>query len=90
VRHAWVGLLLPLIEGQVQTEYAVAQQVVSHALVTAPSAYAVEGTAAIGVLESANPEAAAWWRQNAPEVLAAGYQLIFPAEVCERLDDLAA
>lgn len=90
VRQAWVGLLLPLIEGQVQTEYVVAQQAVSHQPVTAPSACAVEGKAAVEILESANPEAAAWWRQNAPEVIAAGYQLIFPAEVCERLDDLGS
>ena len=89
VRQAWVGLLLPLIQGQVQTENVLAQQAVSHQPVAAPSAYAVEAKAAIELLESANPEAAAWWKQNAPEVLAPGYQLIFPAEVCERLDDLA-
>src|SRR5262245_53218441 len=89
-RQAWVGLLLPLIEGQVQSEYTVAQQAVSHTPVTAPSAYAVEGKVAVDILASANPEAAAWWRQNVPEILAAGYQLIFPAEVCERLDDLGA
>ncbi|MCI0680791.1 MAG: hypothetical protein L0Y71_01695 [Gemmataceae bacterium] len=88
VRQAWIGLELPLIEDQTQTEYVVAQQVLSHQPVTAPAGYAVEGKTAVEILESAAPEAAAWWRQNAPEALTPGYQLIFPAEVCDRMDDL--
>src|SRR5207253_2971180 len=90
VRRAWVGLELPLIVGQVHTEHIAAQQAVSHQAVNAPNSYAVEGRAAVAILEAASPDAAAWWRQNAPHVLASGYQLIFPADVCERLDDLDA
>jgi len=90
VRRAWIGLELPLIVGQVQTENITAQQAVSHQTVHAPHGYAVEGPAAIAILAAASPDAADWWRQNAPHVLASGYQLIFPAIVCERLDDLAS
>ena len=90
VRQAWVGLELPLIQGQVETDNLPAQQVLSRQRVHPPGSYAVEGKAAIKILDSASPEAARWWRENAPDILAPGYQLVFPAEVCERLDDLGA
>jgi hypothetical protein len=32
---------------------------------------------------SVRPSAAAWWRSHAPHTLANGYQLLFPADVCE-------
>jgi hypothetical protein len=89
-RRAWVGLELPLIAGQVAPNNGSAQEAVSRQAVYVSQGYAVDGKTAIAILESASPDAAAWWRQNAPEVLATGYQLVFPAEVCERLDDLAA
>ena len=60
----------------------------SHAPAFAPAAYAVDGKTALDFLASASPDAAAWWRENAPEISSSGYQLVFPAEVCERLDDL--
>jgi hypothetical protein len=88
VRQAWVGLELPLILDQTRPEHMAVQGAVSQQPVAAPAGYAVEGKAAIAVLESANAEIASWWRENAPHVLAPGYQLVFPAEVCERLDDL--
>jgi hypothetical protein len=87
-RRAWVGLELPLIAGQVLPENVAAQEALSRQAVYVATGYAVDGQTAIAILESANPEAAAWWRQHAPDVLAPGYQLVFPAEVCERLDDL--
>jgi hypothetical protein len=90
VRRAWVGLELPLIVGQVHADKGTALGVLSHQAVNAPPGYAVEGKAAIAILASANAEIAAWWRQNAPDIAAPGYQLIFPAEVCERLDDLGS
>jgi hypothetical protein len=88
VRRAWIGLELPLILDQVQPEKMAVEGALSHQPVDAPPGYAVDGKAAIAVLESANAEIAAWWRENAPNVAAPGYQLVFPAEVCERLDDL--
>jgi hypothetical protein len=88
VRYAWMGLELPLIQGQVRSERLAAEQVLSHRPVAPPLSYAVDGRTAIEILASASPEAAAWWRQWAPAVLAPGYQLVFPAADCERLDDL--
>jgi hypothetical protein len=88
VRAAWVGLELPLIVGQVRPEEGPAQQAVSRQQVNVPEGYAVDGKTAVETLESASSEAASWWRSNAPDVLAPGYQLVFPAHVCERLDDL--
>ncbi len=90
VRQAWIGLELPLVAGQVRAGSGNAQGVLSGEAVAAPPAYAVEGRAAIAILQAACPDAAAWWRENVPLVLASGSQLVFPAEVCERLDDLGS
>ncbi len=87
VRQAWVGLALPVVAGQSEAANLTAQQVLSGRSVGAPLSYAVDGPAAIAILNAASPKAAAWWRQNAPEALVAGYQLVFPAEVCERADE---
>jgi hypothetical protein len=88
VRRAWVGLELPLIQGQTRVETMTAQEVLSRHEVNALPGYAVDGKTAVEILASANPEVARWWRENAPDILAPGYQLVFAAEVCERLDDL--
>jgi hypothetical protein len=90
VRRAWVGLELPLIPGQVHVERITAQEVLSRHEVNAVPGYAVDGRTAVEILASASPEVARWWRENAPDILAPGYQLIFAAEVCERLDDLGS
>jgi hypothetical protein len=39
----------------------------------------------VRILAATAPEAAAWWRLNAPHVVVGGYLLVFPAEVCERV-----
>jgi hypothetical protein len=88
IRRAWVGLELPLIPGQTRVECLTAQEVLSRHEVDALPGYAVDGRTAVEILASANPEVARWWRENAPDILAPGYQLVFAAEVCERLDDL--
>jgi hypothetical protein len=46
--------------------------------------YAVDGAEAVKILSETSAEAAAWWRDNAPHVLARGYRLIFEAEVCKQ------
>lgn len=88
VRAYWVGLELPLVIGQVCAVAGPAQQVLSRAPVMVAGGYAVDGKAAVEILESANIAAGHWWRTNAPDVLAPGSQIVFPAYVCERLDDL--
>jgi hypothetical protein len=88
VRAAWVGLELPLILKQVRPEDGPAQQAVSRQEVFIANGYAVDGKTAVAMVESASFDAGKWWRDNAPDVLAPGYQMVFPAHVCERLDDL--
>jgi hypothetical protein len=43
----------------------------------------VEGHAAVWLLGEKDPEAAAWWRENAPHTLGPASRLVFPAEVCQ-------
>jgi hypothetical protein len=85
IRLAWVGLELPLAGGQSRAETLSASGVLSEESVEATPAYAVEGSVAVQRLNLVSPEAAAWWRENAPHVLAPGYLLVFPADVCELL-----
>ena len=49
------------------------------------SGYLVEGAKAVEILASHSPTAAEWWREAAPQVVAPGYKLSFPADVCERI-----
>jgi hypothetical protein len=88
VRRAWVGLDLPVIAGQVQPDHGPAFGALSHQRLAMPAGYAVDGPTAIAILQTASPEIAAWWRENVPAAVAPGFQLVFPADVCERLDDL--
>lgn len=83
VRRAWVGLELPLARSQPQSQYLNTVEVLSQEAGPPVLGYIVNGKEAIRCLESGAPEAAAWWRENAPQVLKSGYQLIFPAEACE-------
>jgi hypothetical protein len=51
--------------------------------------YVVPADAALARLERAAPEAAAWWRANAPERIGPEQTFEFPAAVCEELVRLA-
>lgn len=83
VRTAWVGLILPLTDSQVVPDRQVAYGVMSGARTDSPAGFAVNGSRAVQVLSQADPKAAQWWRENAPQVFEQGYELVFPAEVCE-------
>jgi hypothetical protein len=85
VRRAWVGLELPLAPGSTEPQPMAVEGVVSGAAAGTPLGYAVEGWTAISRLDAHASEAAAWWRAHAPHVMEGGYELIFPAEVCERV-----
>jgi hypothetical protein len=83
VRQAWVGVELPTVRREPRAVPAF--QVLSRSHADAGSGYEVSGSAAVAAVAVANPDAADWWRANVPEVLAPGYLLIFPADVCERV-----
>lgn len=48
--------------------------------------YAVEAVSAVGILAKVSPEAAAWWRENTPHLLAPKRYLVFHEEVCRVAD----
>jgi hypothetical protein len=82
IRQAWVGLELPARAEQGDPG---AFDVLSNRSVYCRDCYAVNGAEAVSLLAAHSPDAAQWWRRNAPHVLVGGYDLIFPAEVCEAL-----
>ena len=48
--------------------------------------YAVEALPAVDILAHAHPEAAAWWRENTPHLIAPKRYLVFHEEVCRIAD----
>jgi len=85
IRRAWVGIELPLRRGETEPTYHQSVGVLSQQGPEVTSGYAVDGRAAVAALASQSSVAAAWWRENAPHVVASGYRLFFPSEVCERV-----
>jgi hypothetical protein len=49
------------------------------------SGYAVQSVAALDILATSSPEAAAWWRQNVPYVTDPRQGLVFLAHVCQEV-----
>ena len=99
VRRAWVGLVLPLAPECRGPVEAVGYGVLSRRfelgafrrlwrwLVRRPlRQYAVPTNEAMAILAAAAPDAARWWRENAPDVFAAGNKFWFAAEACEELE----
>jgi hypothetical protein len=84
IRAAWVGLELPLMGGATGPRTLSAAGVLSGKGTVCVLGYVVSGKAAVELLAAHAPDAAAWWRTNAPHVLHDGYPLIFPADVCQK------
>lgn len=102
VRQAWVGLRLPLLLFHGKSKSLKIAGVLTgpkgflDRLATLFSGryeqrngYAISVLEAIAVLEGANPQAAAWWRQNAPHLVRPGKAFMFPVEVCLKEHDAA-
>jgi hypothetical protein len=85
IRRAWVGVKLPLRRWETKPDLHLTEGVLYRQTSTMTSGYAVNGRAAVEALASHSPEAAAWWRTHAPHVVARGYRLWFPLDVCERV-----
>lgn len=90
VRQQWVGLVLPLAPAHARVRTAPTFGVLTAPRSTLARlvgilrgqsvrkrGYAVESARAIEVLHSAHPEAAAWWRANAPHMLRPGRYFLF-------------
>lgn len=93
VRKAWVGLVLPLAEGEGGRRTLPVFGVISAprtrwriflALLlrrfTRADGYVVDAPTAIERLAQSSPEAADWWRSNAPHLLQEGQRFVFYGE----------
>lgn len=96
VRRAWVGLILPLAQGETGP-----RTLHTGGVLTGPrgcllgwlyvlfgwtkreTGYVVEAKIAIDLLQQKDPTAASWWREHAPHVLLRGYRFVFAATACE-------
>ncbi len=90
VREKWVGLTLPLALGQGARRTLLTSGVLSgpkgflawfgaffRGELTTRSGFPVEVRTAIEVLERSSPEAAKWWRENAPHLLKGRRYFVF-------------
>ncbi len=91
VRGAWVGLVLPLAEGETGPRRETAQGLghLRRIFGVPRWYYVVSADAALNTLERVAPAAAAWWRANAPERVKPGQTFEFPAAGCEKIIRLA-
>lgn len=95
IREAWVGVRVPLplwpsrakpwrssgvLTGP-RTIFARLSALLSGRF-SRREGYAVRVTEAIAALERVRPDAAAWWRENAPHLVRPGKMFVFAAEVC--------
>jgi hypothetical protein len=97
VREKWVGLKLPLAIGkravQARSVGVLTAPKSFFAFLGAlfrgqthvSAGYVVRAAVAVEILESASPDAAKWWRENTPQLLARDRLFIFRKETCELL-----
>jgi hypothetical protein len=85
IREAWIGLELLVSAGQAKHRRQGVFGVLSNRKAGSCDGYSVNGVEAVKLLAAKDRQAAEWWRHNAPHVLRGGYQLVFPAEVCEEV-----
>jgi len=101
VREAWVGLRLPTIDersnAQTWHTIGVVRGPASFfgslfALLVGKTkpvqGFRVASAVAIDLLAEHSPEAAAWWRTNAPRFLEPKRQFLFHAHACRVIDDV--
>ena len=102
VREKWVGLELPLADGDRGPRQTWTSGVLSgprnrlialwwalRGRLTQKSGYAVDAVAAVRILERTAPEAAAWWRQNVPRLQRRGRKFLFAPSACVIVNEAA-
>jgi hypothetical protein len=85
VRAKWIGLILPLSPVSYPQPKSFKLRVSKPTCPPEMIGYCVFVDAAIAVLEQAHPEAAAWWRENAPELFEGSRTWIYDAASCEEV-----
>jgi hypothetical protein len=96
VRRGWVGLELPLemessapVNAKVFGVMSAPQSPFARAIallmgrVSRVTGFVVDPRAAVAILERADPDAAAWWRQYGAHMLQPGRHFVFPDDVGE-------
>jgi len=98
VREKWVGIELPLALRQAHNvhtfgvlsgprSFLAALWRLLTGRSTRRRGYAVEVAAAMAALERVHPDAAAWWRTNAPHLFTRKRYFLFREEECRAVDD---
>src|SRR5215469_5604551 len=91
VREKWIGLELPIVgQGGVYRGVGVTSRPTFLGRLWRTfsgkaemiDGYVVDARRAVEILEAAHPEAAAWWRENTPRILAQGRRFIFKRDSC--------
>src|SRR5580700_3492001 len=94
VRQAWIGIVLPVAAPSKWLWRTVGVVSGSNplkrlaALISPPktAGYGVHSATAIAILEQTAPEAAQWWRDNAPRTLRADHIFVFHSTACDEFD----
>jgi hypothetical protein len=98
VRQKWVGLDLPVVRYAAHRKFlafgvlSIPQSwpaqwaAILRGRAERVAGYAVEAALAVGILAKVNPDAAAWWRENTPHLIAPKRYLVFHEEVCRIAD----
>jgi hypothetical protein len=98
VREKWVGVELPVARySSARTFYAYGVLSLPRTWVAQwwgivrgragrISGYAVESLRAVDILSASSPEAATWWRENTPHLIAPDRYLVFHEQACRIVD----
>jgi hypothetical protein len=100
VRERWVGLELPLAEGDRGPRESYTSGVLSgprNRLVALwwglldrlqrQTGYAVDAIEAVRILEATAPDAASWWRQNVPRLQRRKRKFLFHQSACQLVNE---
>ena len=98
VRQKWVGLDLPVMRyaahrkflafgvQSIPCSWPAQWAAILRGRAERVAGYAVEAAPAVGILAKVSPDAAAWWRENTPHLIAPKRYLVFHEEVCRIAD----
>ena len=101
VRDAWFGLLLPtkrgsprgwpvtgVLSGRANVFARIRDRILGRT--RRLTGYAVNAKAAVDLLAETHPEAARWWRENAPRLLSGNRHFLFDIDCCEPVEGPSA
>jgi hypothetical protein len=97
IREAWVGLVLPvfrknpgyyLASGVLTGPRSVMDGILNFFAFRfqLQRGFAVPSLVAVEILEKSKPDAARWWRENAPRTIRPRRYFVFSAECCEPVE----